>query len=133
MEVPKHQLRPYHYTGSGEMNLRPIDYYAPNFTDPLYFQYVRKPCKELEVKATPLILPELIRRHRGWTFQKLFPSDPCPQGWTSFENMLPEQQAAVKQFEESDPRGFCFLSEHEFEPIMYTDKFQFYGATNVVM
>jgi hypothetical protein len=120
-------FRPYHYPE--ELNFPLEKYYEPGFMDPLYAQYIRKPCQELEVKATPLFRPELVRRGRGQAFQRLFASDPCPEGWTKYESMTPEDQNRVKQYSESDPQSFCFPSIPEFEPVLYSDKFKYYGNT----
>lgn len=128
MEVPRKpsKLRPYSYPE--EMNFPISKYYEPGFMDPLFSQYIRKPCENLTLEATPLTRPEDIRRHRGWTFQKLFVNDPCPEGWTSYESMTPKQREGVKQYVESDPRGYCFKADNEFEPIFYTDKHKWYGS-----
>jgi hypothetical protein len=120
-------LRPYWYPS--ELNLPSEKYYEPGFMDPLFAQYIRKPCQEIPMVATPLFRPELVRRFRGQSFQRPFTTDPCPEGWTAYENMTPEQQNQVKQYVESDPRGYCFPSIPEFEPVLYSDKFKFYDNT----
>jgi hypothetical protein len=126
-------LRPYWYPS--EMNLPVWKYYEPGFMDPLYAQYIRKPCQtsgsstvdKIPIVATPMFRPELVHRGRGQSFQRLFDTDPCPELWTAYEKMTPEQQAQVKQYFESDPRGYCFPNIPEFEPVLYTDKSMFYG------
>jgi hypothetical protein len=118
-------LRPYWYPS--EMNLPISKYYDPEFSDPLMKQYVRKPCQEIPVVATSMFRPELMTRGRGWSFQRLFDTDPCPQGWVSATSLPPQQQEQLKQYPESDIRGFCVRAEDEFEPVLYTDKSMFYG------
>lgn len=139
-----HPLRPCSYPETLCMKWQ--DYYVDGFVDPLYAQYIRNPCENVQPKCsfdsnndcskiiepTPLIKPELVRRNKGWTFQKMFPSDPCPQGWVSFESLPPDKQSQVLQSCESDPRGFCFLAEVEFEPVMYTDKFSWYNNSQIM-
>src|SRR5208337_2867887 len=110
-------LRPYWYPS--EMNLGFSKYYDPEFVDPLFKQYDRKPCQEIPVVATSMFRPELMKRGRGWAFQRLFDTDPCPESWVAYEKMTPQQQERVKQYPESDPRGWCFPAEHEFEPVLY--------------
>ena len=133
MEYPAEpsKLRPFTYPE--EMNLTIPDYYKPGFVDPLYKQYTRRGCEELTLKASPLLRPELIRRNRGQAFQRMFPSDPCPQLFTKYEDMSPEQQISVREYTESDPRGYCFPSQLEFEPVFYTSKSQFYGNVPTTM
>lgn len=123
-------FRPYSYPEEMDFPLK--KYYAPGFVDPLFAQYKREPCKELKVEAGPLFRPELVRRHRGWTFQRLHPSDPCPVGWSPFERLSKETQEKVRQYTESDPHGYCFLQEPEFEPVMYSDKHKWYGNVPIL-
>jgi hypothetical protein len=123
-------LRPISYPQ--EMNMPIKVYYEPGFQDPLFKQYTRKPCgesgRELDskLKANAFLRPELIRRHRGQIFQKIFPSDPCPEGWTRYESLSPQQRDKVHQYLESDPRGYCFPAEFEWEPTFYSNKRQWY-------
>lgn len=124
-------LRPYQFPQ--EMRLPVSSYYNKNFVDPLFAQYIRKPCNDLTLEATPLTRPELTRRRRGQIFQKMFDSDPCPAGWTSTRSLSKQQQLSLMEYPESDISGYCVPAENEFEPVFYTDKAQFYGNIPLTM
>lgn len=124
MEVDPRKFRPYKYPF--ELNMPIPAYYEKNadgspWVDPLFRQYTRKPCDQVgPFKASALLRPELIRRHRGQIFQKKFPADPCPMGWSDTRSLSPAQQESFKQYPESDIRGYCVPQAPEFEPVLYT-------------
>jgi hypothetical protein len=90
-------------------------YYQPGFIHPEYVPYLKKKVKdgwgnEVEINTWKhqgcdgLVEPALVRVNKGLTFQRMFDTDPCPNGW---------KKAA---------ESYCVREPLKHEPVFYTDK-----------
>jgi len=75
-------------------------------------------------QASPdIVEPALVRVNKGLTFQKMFDSDPCPNGWKKSAD------------------SYCVREDLKHEPVFYTDKafipknqyWQGYGDSHSIM
>ena len=100
-----------------EDNTSVWDYYQQGFVHPGYVPYLHKivtdkwgnkvKINEWERQGSPsMVAPELVRRNKGMTFQRMFETDPCPPGWTKVPGNT----------------GYCVQKELKHEPVFYTDK-----------
>lgn len=90
--------------------------YQPGFVDEDFVPYLRENVvsndghivsinKWKKQKCVGTMLePALIRKNKGLTFQRMFDSDPCPNGFVR------------------GPDGYCMREPLKHEPIFYTDK-----------
>lgn len=98
-----------------EGNFSAWDYYQPGWVHPEFQPYVRTKVRDRwgntvsinnweKQGCSELVNPALVRANWGMTFQKLFESDPCPNGFT---------RAA---------EGYCVQEPLKHQPVFYTDK-----------
>src|SRR5437868_4272621 len=99
-----------------ETNLSVWDYYQPGFVHPEFVPYLREKVKdgwgntvsintwEKQGCVPSMVEPALVRVNKGLTFQKMFDSDPCPNGFTKAAD------------------SYCVREPLKGEPVFYTDK-----------
>jgi len=91
-------------------------YYQPGYVNELFVPYLRDKVPDAwgnTVSINPwerqgcvpsLVEPALVRVNKGLTFQRMFDSDPCPNGFTKADD------------------SYCVREPLRGEPVFYTDK-----------
>jgi len=99
-----------------ESNISVWNYYQPGFVHDDFVPYLKEKVEDANgsiVDINPwkkqgcvpsLVEPALVRADKGLTFQKMFDSDPCPNGFTSAGD------------------SYCVREPLKHEPVFYTHK-----------